>query len=389
MAVSALLADLARVGQASSTLSSSPSQATPPTLITAARLLDVERGQLVRDAAILVEGDRILASGALAGIDVPAGARRIDLGPVTLVPGLIDAHVHLTLGGPPPANAESTLQAGFTTVQDLGALGDGNLRLRDSITAGRQIGPRVISAGRWLGVSGGTCEFNGLGVRGEAAMVERVREDVARGADLIKICVTSWVSNGFATPEAVELSVAEIGAIVAEARRLGRPVVAHAIGRDGVRAAVEAGVAGIVHSGFVDSATAGLMRSRGTYLVPTLVSLEGQADSAAMRALRARMTAAVESGVPIVFGTDAGVIPHGSNALEFPAMLRLGMSPLEAIRSATSRAARMIGWGTRIGALRPGMLADLIAVPGDPLSDITTLNRVGFVMKGGVVVSPK
>lgn len=390
VAVSALLADLARVGQATSTMSpAAPSQGPPPTLITAARLLDVERGQLVQNAAVLVEGDRIVASGAIEGIGVPVGARRIELGQVTLVPGLIDAHVHLTLGGLPRVNAESTLRAGFTTVQDLGARGDANLRLRDSINAGRRIGPRVISAGRWLGVSGGTCEFNGLGVRGEAAMVERVREDVARGADLIKICVTSWVSSGFTTPEAVELSGREIGAIVAEARRLGRPVVAHAIGRDGVRAAVEAGVAGIVHSGFVDSATAGLMRTREVYLVPTLVSLEGQADSTALRALRARMTAAVESGVSIVFGTDAGVIPHGHNALEFPAMLRLGLSPLEAIRSATSRAARMIGWGARIGALRPGMLADLIAVPGDPLSDITTLSRVSFVMKGGIVVGPK
>jgi imidazolonepropionase-like amidohydrolase len=390
VAVSALLADLARVGQTSSTLDPAAfSQSHPATLITAARLLDVDRGLLVQDAGVLVEGDRIVASGGIAGIRVPAGARRIDLGQVTLLPGLIDAHVHLTLGGTPRANAESTVRAGFTTVQDLGALGDGNLGLRDSINAGRRIGPRVISAGRWLGVTGGTCEFNGLGVRGAAAMVERVRDDVSRGADLIKICVTSWVSNGFTTPDAVELSGAEIAAIVTEARRLGRPVVAHAIGRDGVRAAVEAGVAGIVHSGFVDSATAGLMRSRGTYLVPTLVSLQGQADSAALHALRVRMTAAVESGVPIVFGTDAGVIPHGSNALEFPAMLRLGMSPLEAIRSATSRAARMIGWDSRLGSLRPGMLADLIAVPGNPLADISALSRVSFVMKGGVVVSQK
>ena len=217
-------------------------------------------------------------------------------------------------------------------------------------------------------------------------MVERVREDVARGADLIKICVTSWLSNGFTSPDAVELSGAEIGAIVAEARRLGRPVVAHAIGRAGVRAAVEAGVAGIVHSGFVDSATAGLMRAHGVYLVPTLVSLEGQADSAALAGMRARMTAAVASGVPIVFGTDAGVIPHGTNAAEFPAMLRLGMSPLEAIRSATTRAARMIGWGGRIGSLAPGRLADVIAVPGDPLLDVSVLGRVGFVMRSGVVV---
>ncbi len=375
VAVGALLGDLARLAPHN-----------PPTLITAARLLDVERGALVHDAGLLIEGERIVASGPRAGIRVPAGARRLDLGQVTLLPGLIDAHVHLTLAGPPRANAEATLRAGFTTVQDLGALSDGNLRLRDSIDTGRRIGPRVISAGRWLGVAGGTCEFNGLGVRGESAMVERVREDVVRGADLIKICVTSWVSNGFTTPDAVELSGAEIGAIVAEARRLGRPVVAHAIGRDGVRAAVEAGVAGIVHSGFLDSATAGLMRSRGIYLVPTLVSLETQADSAALAALRARMTVAVASGVPIVFGTDAGVIPHGTNAVEFPAMLRLGMSPLEAIRSATSRAARMIGWGGRIGSLAPGTLADVIAVPGDPLTDIGALSRVRFVMKGGVVV---
>lgn len=361
----------------------------PPILITAAHLLDVREGRLVDDAAVLIEGDRITAAGPRAGVAVPAGARRIDLGAATLLPGLIDAHVHLTLAGLPRANAEATLRAGFTTVQDMGAIGYANLRLRDSVAAGRRIGPRIVSAGQWLGVSGGTCDFSGIGVRGKDAMVERVREDVARGADLIKICVNGWLSDGFKNPDRVELTDDELSAIVAEARRLGRPVLAHAVGQAGVSAAVRAGVTGVVHSGFIDRGTAIEMRRRGIYLVPTLMCLETMGDSTAFQALLERMRAAVGDSVPVAFGTDAGVIPHGTNAMEFTAMLRIGMTPLEAIRSATSRGAALIGWGDRIGALAPGMLADVIAVNGNPLADLSVLSRVGFVMKGGVVVREK
>lgn len=359
---------------------------TAPLVITAAHLVDVERGQLVEDVAIVVEGARIVAVGRRTAVRVPENARRLDLGDVTVLPGLIDAHVHLSLAGAARINAEATLRAGFTTVQDLGAIGYANTRIRDSVEAGRWVGPRVVSAGQWLGVKGGTCDFNGIGVSGVEAMVQRVREDVEHGADLIKVCLTAWVSDGYQHPEKSELTDAELAAVVAEATRLGKPVVAHAIGQAGVSAAVRAGLAAVVHSGFIDPETARELRRRRMYMVSTLVCLERQGDSVAFGAMLEKMRAARAQGVAIVFGTDAGVIAHGTNALEFPALLRLGMTPAEAIRSATSRAAESIGWASRIGTLAAGKQADIIAVPGNPLADLTVLQRVGFVMKGGEVV---
>jgi imidazolonepropionase-like amidohydrolase len=353
-------------------------------ILRAAGYLDVEAGRVVRPAVVEVRGERIVAVRSRQ--EPPAdGARVVDLGAAILLPGLIDTHVHLTLGGPASRNALATLDSGFTTVQDLGSLDYAALALRDSIAAGLLPGPRVIASGPWLGITGGICDFQGIGVRGPEAFARRVRQDVERGADLIKVCVTGWVEDGFNDPERVEPTDEELRAAVAEAHRLGRRVVAHAIGREGVRRSVAAGVVGIVHSGFADDSTLDAMRTRGIHLVPTLRSFEARPRSPALDSLSALMRRHLARGILLAFGTDAGVIPHGRNAREFGALIRHGLSPAAAIRSATVDAARFVGWSDRIGRLAPGLLADVIAVDGDPLADPKALERVSFVMKGGKI----
>lgn len=353
--------------------------------VTSARLIDVITGTVIPGGLVLVRNGRIAAVGSRDSIRVPAGSRVLDLGDATLLPGLIDAHVHLTLGGSPRANAEATLQAGFTTVQDLGALGYGNLRLRDSVAAGVRTGPRLIGAGPWLGVSGGICDFNGIGIRDRAELLQRIRTDIEHGADRIKLCITGWPAAGFAHPDSVELAGDLVAEAVAESARLGRAAVAHAVGRAGAASAVRGGVAGLAHSAFLDDETIGLMRARGTWLASTLVSFEQGTDSASFQALWTRMQAAHRGGVRIILGTDAGVVPHGSNARELAALVRLGMPPIDALRAATIRAAQALGMADRLGSLTPGKAADLVAVPGDPLADIRLMERVVFVMKDGVV----
>jgi imidazolonepropionase-like amidohydrolase len=212
-----------------------PSHAQPSVVvIRAGAMIDVERALMIERATIVVDGKRIAAAGSAAGIQVPAGATVIDLPSTTLLPGLIDGHVHLTLGGDPAANARATLAAGFTTVQDLGAAAYANVALRDAIKAGRLEGPRVIASGPWLGVSGGTCDFNDTGVRGAEAFRQRVREDVRRGADLIKVCVTGWLADAVADQAKYEITDDELTAAIDEAHKLGRRVAVHAIGEAGV-----------------------------------------------------------------------------------------------------------------------------------------------------------
>ena len=353
-------------------------------ILRATGYLDVGTGRVVRPAEVVIRGDRIAAVRSRKERPAP-GSRVLELGPAILLPGLIDTHVHLTLGGPGSRNALATLDAGFTTVRDLGSLDYAALRLRDSIAAGLLPGPRVIASGPWLGVKGGICDFQGIGVRGPEAFARRVREDVERGADLIKVCVTGWVEDGFSRPDQVEPSDEELRAAVAEAHRLGRNVVAHAIGREGVRRSVAAGVEGIVHSGFADDSTLLTMHSRGVHLVPTLRSFEAQPRTPALDSLSAHMRRQLTRGILVAFGTDAGVIPHGRNAREFGALIRHGMSATAALQSATRDAAKAVGWSDRIGRIAPGLLADVIAVDEDPLADPTALERVTFVMKGGRV----
>jgi imidazolonepropionase-like amidohydrolase len=358
-------------------------------VIRAARMVDVVHGRLVSNPVIVVQGERIIAAGPQDAVRIPPGGQTIDLGDLTLIPGLIDAHVHLAIGGAPRANAEATLRAGFTTVQDLGALDYVNLGVRDSVRAGRRIGPRIIASGPWIGRSGGICDFNGIGVRDRDEMVQRVQMDVERGADLIKICVTGWPALGFAHPDSVELDSADVAALVAESRRLNRPIVAHAIGQAGAALAVREGVTGLAHAAYLDDETIRLMRERGVYLASTLVAFQAIPDTAAVTALWSRMKAALKGGVRVVLGTDAGVIPHGSNAKELGALVQLGMTPIDALRAGTISAAQALGLADQTGSIEAGKLADLVAVRGDPLTDILATERVVWVVKGGkVVVQP-
>ena len=364
-------------------------QAAPPPaaiVVRAARLVDVRRGAIVAKPVVVVVDGRISAVGSTDQVRVPPGAGIVDLGDVTLLPGLIDGHVHLSLAGRADSNAAATLLAGFTTVQDLGALDFAMLAVRDSVRAGQLRGPRIIAAGPWLGVTGGICDFNGIGLQDVAAFTSRVREAVTRGVDVIKVCVTGWVNDGFANPQSVEISDSALAAVVREAHGAGRKVVAHAIGAAGVRLAVQSGVDVIAHAGFADSETVELMKRRAVWIMPTLQSFSPESATAHGQALVSHMRWMIGHQVPVAFGTDAGVIRHGRNAREFTRLRQVGLSPAEALRAATINAARMLGLEEHIGAVETGKDADLIAVAGNPLDDLTSLQRVGFVMQRGRVV---
>jgi imidazolonepropionase-like amidohydrolase len=369
-------------------------------------ILDVEAGRRLPGQRAVVRGGRIEALLDPAS-PLPEGAEVIDLPGLTLLPGLIDAHVHLAwasagaLAGRDEARA--TLDAGFTTVRNLGSTGWADLALRDAIERGQVPGPRMLIAGPALGLKGGVCDsvFQGEGaVTSAAEAVAKVRDLIGRGVDVVKLCAGGGVIPSAADAEAIEFSEEQIRAVVAEAHRLGRKVAAHAQGPKAIANAVRAGVDSIEHGSLIDEAGARLMKERGVFLVPTLHRLDyvyeqARAGGASPEQLKRRaegretaqqrLRSAVTLGVPIAFGTDATVIPHGTNAREFEALKAIGLSPAEAIRSATINPAKLLGWGDRIGAVRPGLLADVIAVDGDPLQDVTALQRVRFVMKGGAV----
>lgn len=357
------------------------------TVIRAGRLLDVKTGQLTRDPLIVIENGRITT---VRGDQAPqSGDSVIDLSAYTVLPGLIDAHVHLGIGGAVRQNAAAILSAGFTTVVDLGARTTRLLVLRDSINAGHIPGPRVLAAGIWIGRKDGVCEFGGIGIAGGAeGFRERVRVNVQAGADVIKACVSGWPTEAYAQPDRYELPDSVLAAIVGEARRLGRKVIAHDISLGGVQAALRAGVHGLAHAAYVDSATAVTMRSRSMFLITTLASLAAD-TSPASRALIEATRLAHRAGVQLVFGTDGGVLPHGENAKEFSALALAGVSPLESIRSATWNAATALGLADSLGTIAPGMIADIIAIEGNPLSDVTSLQRVRFVMSRGRVVKQR
>jgi imidazolonepropionase-like amidohydrolase len=356
------------------------------TIIRAGSLLDVRTGHVTRDAMIVVEGPKIISVGRF----VAQSARDsiIDLSRYTVLPGLIDAHVHLAIGGTVRDNASANLRAGFTTIVDLGARTTRILQVRDSINAGAIPGPRVLAAGIWIGRKDGVCEFNGIGIAGGAeGFRARVRENVAAGADVIKACVSGWPAAAFERPGDYELPDSVIGAIVEESRRHGKKVIAHDISLAGVRAALRAGVSGLAHSAYVDSATAAQMRSAGMFMIPTLASLAGDDTAPASLALVEAMRRAYNAGVSLVFGTDGGVLPHGQNALEFIALKRAEIPPLDMLRAATSGAAAALGMADSVGTIAPHMVADIIAVEGDPLADVAALQRVRFVMaKGRIIV---
>jgi imidazolonepropionase-like amidohydrolase len=356
-----------------------------PVVLKAGGMIDVEAGRLVEGATVVIDGGRILYAGRSADASVPASASIVELPSMTLLPGLIDAHVHLTLGGDPAANARTTLAAGFTTVQDLGALAYGNVRLRDAIRAGRVEGPRVVASGPWLGISGGTCDFNGIGVRGADAFRKRVRDDVEHGVDVIKVCVTGWLADAVDAPSRYEISDAELEAAIDEAHKHRKRVAVHALSAGGIDAAVRLGADIVVHGGFPSRASVAMMKERKIPELPTLFSFSS-AKPEHLKSVVAHLRDAVAAGLPVAFGTDAGVIPHGENAREFEHFRPIGLDRPDALRAATVRAAWAVGLAGEIGALSAGRAADVIGVEGNPLEDLRSLRNVGFVMKAGKVV---
>jgi imidazolonepropionase-like amidohydrolase len=349
--------------------------------LSARRVLDVERGAIIENGVVVVKGDRITAVGRKE--EVKPEGEQVDLGDATLMPGLIDAHVHLLLGGPAEANARATLKAGFTTVQDLGALNYANIKIRNAIRDGKFPGPRVVSSGPWLGVSKGTCDFQGIGVEGVDAFRARVKKDVAEEADLIKVCASGWLADAAEKPDSAEISEEALQAAIEQAHALKRRVAVHAISERAIALSVTHGADLIVHGGFTSKATVAEMAKRRVYQLPTLFSLKGSVPPEVFEKLQKHLAAAVRDGLPIAFGTDAGVIKHGENAKEFAELLALGMKPIDAIRTATLNGASAVGLADQIGVLKTGAFADIIAIEGNPLTDINALQKIKFVMKAG------
>ena len=356
-------------------------------ILTARWVLDVERGELIENGVVIVTGDRITA--VVRKGEVTPKSEVTDLGDATLMPGMIDAHVHLLLAGPAEANARATLKAGFTTVQDLGALNYANIKIRNAIRDGKFPGPRVVTSGPWLGVSKGTCDFQGIGVEGADAFRARVKKDVAEGADLIKVCASGWLEDAANKPDSAEISEEALQAAIEQAHALKRRVAVHAISERAIALSVTHGADLIAHGGFTSNETVAEMAKRRVYQIPTLFSLKGSVSPGVYEKLQKHLAAAVRQGLPIAFGTDAGVIKHGENAKEFAELSALGLKPIDAIRTATLEAANAVGLGGQIGTLKTGAFADIIAVQGNPLTDLNALQKVTFVMKAGQPIDLK
>jgi imidazolonepropionase-like amidohydrolase len=359
-------------------------------VVRAARVLDVRTGRYSGPTALLVAGTRITGLLPAARFDARNALRVIDVGEMTVVPGLIDGHVHLAIGGPVRANALADLRAGFTTVADQGALTHRLLALKDSINDGHIEGPRVLAAGIWVGSKGGVCEFTGIGITGGAdAFVQRVQQNIAAGANLTKVCLSPWPRASFATPDTVEISSVVLRSIVNVSHAANRPVTAHAISRGAALAALDADVDGLVHVAYVDAALATAMRAKGMWMIPTIASLTAGDTSAASRALVSALRVAHDAHVTMVFGTDGGVLPHGKGVDEMEALVAAGLSPLEVIQAATVNAAKALAIGDSVGQIGVGMTADFVAVRGDPLRDISALRNIGLVVsRGRVAVQP-
>jgi imidazolonepropionase-like amidohydrolase len=391
----------------------SPSAPAPTVVVRAGRLLDVEAGRWIERPEVVISGERVVAVRQQATSSATGEAQVIDLGDASLLPGLIDAHVHLAWAGPPSGDpgmpgtgeARETLRAGFTTVRNLGATGGADLQLKHAIASGAVVGPRMLVTGPGLGSRGGVCE-QVFGANAVITGADEARSRVERlagdGVDAIKVCAGGRVIPALADRMATELSPDELRAVVEAAHARGLKVAAHAQGPVAIAAALDAGVDSIEHGGLLDTETIDRMLARNVVLVPTLYRLDwvieqnekqGAPPAALTRLRESRDRAiggvreAIARGVPIVLGTDATVVPHGLNARELAVLVEAGLTPIEAIRSATTRAAALLGWSDRIGTLAPGKLADLVAVDGDPLVDVTVLQRVRFVMLGGRVIS--
>ena len=401
----------------------------PVTIIHAGQMLDTEKGRLLKDRFIVIEGEKIvdvISAAAAARLEEPDSF--IDLSSMTVLPGLTDSHVHLTSDAsihgykrltrsvPRSAitgvvNARKTLMAGFTTVRNLGASGFADIDLMNAIEEGDILGPRILPAGRSIGITGGHCDNNLLpyeygqkagGVAdGPWAVRAKVRENNKYGAKVIKFCGTGGVLSKGTKIGAQQFSFEEMKAIVDEAHLLGLKVAVHAHGEDGINTAIRAGVDSIEHASLISDDGIAAAKKAGTYLsmdiyVSDYILSEGEEagileESLAKerivgKAQRERFEAAVKKGANIAYGTDAGVYPHGDNARQLAYLVEWGMSPLQALQTATLANARLFGIEEAIGSISAGKYADIIAVTNNPLDDITALESVDFVMKNGAVV---
>lgn len=399
-------------------------------IIKAGKLIDTENGKVLSHQMILIEDNIIKAVGE--NIIIPQGAEIIDLNSATVLPGLIDCHTHITSE---PSNdyygdmfrkspidfavvahiyAERTLMAGFTMVRDLGSDNLIDISLRNAINAGTIPGPRMLVATFALGATGGHVDMNGFnpnldtkgnkdftGVAdGNDEIIKRVRNNVKWGADVIKFCATAGVLSEEESVGAPQYSLEEMKTLVDEAHRWGKKVAAHAHGAEGIKMAVIAGVNSVEHCSLVDDETILLMKQKGTYLVPTLYALDYIIQTYSQKGFPEKIinkakslsvqkekcfANAVKAGVKIAYGTDASVIPHGENAKDFAYMIKAGMTPMQAIQSATISAADLLDMKTKTGSISIGKYADIIAVINDSIADVTSLEHVSFVMKNGVV----
>ncbi|MGZ5003086.1 MAG: amidohydrolase family protein [Chthoniobacterales bacterium] len=399
----------------------------------AARMFDGKSNALVQNGVVIVQGGKIVEAGA--NVAIPQGAEVIDLGDATLSPGFIDSHTHLTSDYSKAYNerrlkdletefsltayqsiprAEKTLMAGFTTVRDVGSKAFLDVALRDAIAQGLVRGPHMLCATKGIGATGGHFDdSNGYrdnlfghqedysdGIAdGPEAIRKAVRYEIRNGADVIKAAVSGGVLSMKDEVDVPQFSPEEIAMLVNESHRLRKKVAVHCHGDTAARDAINAGVDSIEHGSFMKKETLQLMKTKGTWLVPTLLASEYimgkiaayppaiQDKAKAATAARSEMFRnAVQLGVKIAFGTDAGVYPHGENAKEFKLMTDLGMQPIDALRAATSSAADLLGIAQTTGTIEKGKVADIVALPGDPTSDITATERVTFVMKDGQVV---
>ncbi|MEM9616648.1 MAG: amidohydrolase family protein [Pseudomonadota bacterium] len=398
------------------------------TYLTAARMIDPVSQSVVENPALLIEDGRVVASATTAVLTVPADTPTIDLGDRTIMPGFIDMHTHLTgsatkgrgwagLGLQKErqiiwgvANAEKTLMAGFTTVRNTGAEGYETVALRDAINEGEIAGPRMFVAGPPVGIVGGHCSDNNLlppeyeasgeGVAtGPWEMRAKVRQNIKYGVDFIKTCSTGGVFSKGTAVGAAQSTVEELRAIVDEAHMRGLKVASHAHGTIGIKNAITAGVDTIEHASFLDDEAIRMAKREGVYLSMDIYNTEftlaeGERLGVRQEAIdkerslsvkqRDSFTRAVRAGAKVVFGSDAAVYPHGDNPKQFSRMVEFGMTPMQAIAAATSLAAEALGKDGMLGCLGVGCAADIVAVEGDPLQDISVLESVDFIMKAGV-----
>jgi len=396
------------------------------TYITAGALLDVATGGKTENAAILVRDGRIVAVGKASDIAKPDGAAHVDLAEHTLLPGLMDMHVHLSGDAETPffasmshsvprqtvvavKNAKKTLMAGITTVRDVGASGYSVIAVRDGVAAGDIDGPRIFAVGNALGITGGHCDNNFLppemkirsnGVAdGPWAVRAKVRENIKYGANAIKFCATGGVFSKGTKVGIQQYSLEEMQAIVEEAHKRGVTVAAHAHGTSGIKAAIKAGVDSVEHVSFLDEEGVQLAKEKGTYFSMDIYNTEYTLTYGAQNGVpeenlnkerlvskrqRESFTLAVKAGVNMVMGTDAAIYPHGDNPKQLSRMVQFGMTPLQALQAATMNAAALLKQED-LGRLKEGFVADIIAVKGDPLVDISLLEKVSFVMKEGTV----